>query len=232
MKFKSFSSSSKGNLNMLSDGETTILIDCGIAFKKTRKLLNHNISGIDGVLCTHFHADHSKALFDLSYHGVDCYALAETFENLQLKGHRFHEINYGKFFEIGTFKILPFKLEHDVPCCGFLIQSGFERALYITDTAYCKYRFNNIHILAIECNYDLSIVNERVDRGEMHKAQKSRLLATHFSLDNVKDFIKANDTDSIREIHLMHLSNDNSDADRFEREIKKLVGCPVYICDE
>lgn len=219
LKFKSYASSSKGNLNTITDG-------------KTRKLLNHNISSIDAVLISHSHQDHCKAVLDFAKAGIDCYMLPETKKEINLAGHRFITFK-DECFLIGTMKIMPFKLEHDVPCSGFLIQSGhYEKAVYITDTAYCKYEFKNLSVIAIECNYSLGIVNQHVASGSMPLRQKSRLLGSHFGLDNVKDFIKANDMSKVKEIHLLHLSNDNSDAELFEREIKKIAGVPVYVAAE
>lgn len=45
----------------------------------------------------------------------------------------------------------------------------------------------------------------------------------------MKDFLKANDLRHVQEIWLLHLSDGNSDADRFKREIQELTGKPVYI---
>jgi phosphoribosyl 1,2-cyclic phosphodiesterase len=61
------------------------------------------------------------------------------------------------------------------------------------------------------------------------KALKSRLLKSHFSLENVKQFLRANDLSRVREIWLLHLSDGNSDAERFKREVMELTGKPTYI---
>lgn len=60
---------------------------------------------------------------------------------------------------------------------------------------------------------------------------KNRLLTSHFSLENVKEFLKANDLSQVREIWLLHLSDGNSDQVRFKREIMELCGKPVYVAD-
>jgi hypothetical protein len=41
--------------------------------------------------------------------------------------------------------------------------------------------------------------------------------------------MQANDLSKVQEIWLLHLSDGNSDADRFKREIQELTGKPVYV---
>ena len=55
------------------------------------------------------------------------------------------------------------------------------------------------------------------------------VLRSHFSLENVKEFLQANDLSKVQEIWLLHLSDGNSDAERFKREIQELTGKVVYI---
>ncbi len=61
----------------------------------------------------------------------------------------------------------------------------------------------------------------------LHK--KSRLLQSHFGLDNVKDMLRANDLSKLREVWLLHLSDSNSDADRFKREVQEITGTVVQV---
>lgn len=81
----------------------------------------------------------------------------------------------------------------------------------------------------VECNYAKDILYENVKRGAVPEVFKNRLLTSHFSLENVKEFLKANDLSKVQEIHLLHLSDGNSDAERFKREIMAVCGKPVYI---
>jgi phosphoribosyl 1,2-cyclic phosphodiesterase len=53
---------------------------------------------------------------------------------------------------------------------------------------------------------------------------KPRLLQSHFSLEHVKKFLQANDLSQCREIILLHLSSQNSDAARMIKEIKEVTG--------
>jgi len=67
------------------------------------------------------------------------------------------------------------------------------------------------------------------EAGLVPPALKKRILKSHFSLENVKEFLKANDLSRVQEIWLLHLSDGNSDAERFKREIQELTGKMVFI---
>jgi phosphoribosyl 1,2-cyclic phosphodiesterase len=154
-----------------------------------------------------------------------------TAEELGLSGHRLNIIKAKQQFRIGTWTVLPFDTQHDAAePLGFLLanQDG-EKCLYLSDTMYCKYRFHGLTHVAVECNYSLNILNRNVDAGTVPKELKSRILKSHFSLENVKDFLRANDLSKVQEIWLLHMSNGNSDSERFKCEIQSLTGKPTYI---
>ena len=126
---------------------------------------------------------------------------------------------------------MPIEAIHDSPePLAFLIaNSQGERCLFATDTAYLKNRFVNLNLIAVECNYSLDILKRNVEAGAVPKELKSRILKSHFSLENVKQFLRANDLSRVREIWLLHLSEQNSCAERFKREVMELTGKPTYI---
>jgi phosphoribosyl 1,2-cyclic phosphodiesterase len=55
MKIKTIGSSSRGNCYKISDGKTTILIECGISLKKTRESLDFKLMEVEGCLISHEH---------------------------------------------------------------------------------------------------------------------------------------------------------------------------------
>ena len=73
MKIEVIASGSSGNCYKVSNEDTTLLIECGIPYKKIQKALNFKTTDIDGVLVSHEHGDHSKACKDLIKSGVDLY---------------------------------------------------------------------------------------------------------------------------------------------------------------
>lgn len=226
-------SSSAGNAYKVSDGKTTLLLEAGIRFKDIQRALQFRVSGLSGCLISHEHGDHSKAIADLMKAGVNVYASLGTLEALGLTSHRAKPVRSREQFQIGTWTILPFDVQHDVSePMGFLLanQEG-EKLLFATDTYYIKYRFEGLTHLLIECNYAESILDSNIVAGRVPAIMKKRLIRSHFSLENVKEFIRANDMSRVQEIWLIHLSDNNSDEGLFKRELQELTGRPIYIAE-
>jgi phosphoribosyl 1,2-cyclic phosphodiesterase len=227
-------SSSSGNCYYINDGQTPLLLDCGISFKDIQRRLNFQTSSIAGVLLSHEHGDHSKACKDVLKAGLDIYSQQDTFDALGLKSHRLRPVVAKEQFPIGTWSILPFELEHDCSNLGFLMQSNVtgEKLLYMTDTYYCRYNFSGLNYILIECNHSYEILRANVDSGALPVAMKNRLIKSHFSLENVKEFLKSNDLSHVQAIYLIHLSDGNSHAEQFKREIMAQTGKMVIVADK
>ena len=224
MRFTQHASSSAGNLYTLSNSTEQIIIEAGIPFRQIQKALSFSLSGVLATLITHEHQDHAKAAKDLLKAGVDVYVSKGTADALNLKSHRLHIIESGKQFKIGGFSIMPFSIEHDCKePLGFLIQSGADKLLFVTDTHYVRYRFNGLTLIAVECNHSLDLITE------LEPIRRKRLMETHMSLETCVELLKANDLSKVRQIHLLHLSSGNSDVELFQRTIEDLTGIPVHI---
>jgi len=231
VEFTPYASGSTGNCYKISDGRTPLLLECGIPYKEIQKNLKFRVSEIAGCLVTHEHQDHCKAVRDLMKAGIDCYMSQGTTDTLKVTGHRVNIIKARQQFRIGTWTVLPFDTQHDAAePLGFLLanQDG-EKLLYATDTYYIRYRFRGLTHIAVECNYSLDILKRNVEAGTVPKELKTRIMKSHFSLENVKKFLQANDLGKVQEIWLLHLSDGNSDAERFKREIQELTGKMVFI---
>lgn len=222
---------SKGNCYHITDGVTPILIECGIRFRDIQKSLNFKTSGLAGCLVTHEHKDHCAGIKDVLKAGIDCYMSPGTAEAIDIKHHRLKKVAAKKQFRLGTWTVLPFDVQHDVSePFGFLLmnQEG-EKLLFATDTYYIKYKFPGLTHIMVECNYSMDILIQNIVDGLVPKVMKKRLERSHFSLENVKEFLKANDLSKVQEIWLLHLSDNNSDEERFKREIQELTGKLVYV---
>lgn len=229
-------SSSKGNCYRIDDGSTPILLECGISINEILRKTNAmgGVSSLAGCLVSHGHKDHAKAVKDLMKFGIDIYlsqGTADEISGLDPWRHRLHIIKARQQFQFGTWTILPFETQHDAaePLGFLMVNQGGDKLLYATDTYYIRYRFAGLTHVMIECNYSLDILRANVAAGLVEPALKNRILQSHFSLEHVKDFLRANDLSKVQEIWLLHLSDGNSDADRFKREIQELTGKPVYV---
>jgi len=224
-------SSSKGNCYRIDDGSTPILLECGIGWKEIQRGLNFRTSQLASCLVSHEHKDHSKAVQDMMKAGIDCYMSQGTAESLGVSGHRIHIIKAKQQFQLGTWTILPLETQHDArePVGVILANQDGDKLLYATDTYYIRYMFKELTHIMVECNYAADILRSNVEAGLIEPALKDRILKSHFSLENVKKFLQANDLSKVQEIWLLHMSDGNSDADRFKREIQELTGKPVYV---
>ena len=228
MNFRPIASGSSGNLYLVQDGARSLAIECGLRFAEIQKALKHQVTALDGVLVSHEHGDHSRSLKDMLRMGVDVYAPGETFEAYGvLEHHNAHELKPLHGFPINGlngWRVLPFDLAHDVPAMGFLIERGGDKLLYVTDTAYVPYRFTGLTIIAIEANYSEAILRE----SDENAARKKRALRYHMSIERVLGFLAANDLSTVKEIHLLHLSEAHSDESEFKRLAEEATGKPTF----
>jgi len=232
MEIAVLASGSSGNCYRVSDGHTSLLLECGIPFKEIQKKLNFQLHEIDACLVSHEHQDHAKAVKELLKYGIEVCMSTGTATMFDCDLLKITTVEPLQQFKVGTFEILPFSTEHDTAePIGFLIYSTVikEKLLFVTDTYYVRYRFSGLNYIMVECNYSMDILNKNVEAGLVESALKSRILKSHFSLENVKEFLKANDLSRVREIWLLHLSDGNSDEKRFKREVMELTGKPTYI---
>ncbi len=226
-------SGSSGNAYRISDGDTALLLDAGIPLQRIKQALNFRVRDLAGCLITHAHGDHAKAAGDLAKAGVDVYTSQGTIDACKLTGHRMKSVKALQEVMIGTFAVLPFDVQHDVPePLGFLLTSRRtgEKLLYFTDTYYLKYRFTGLTHIMGECNYSMDIVEQSVRNGYIPPELVPRLVKSHMSLEHFLDLLKANDLHEVKQIYLLHLSNNNSDAERFREAVQKLTGTEVYVC--
>lgn len=231
MKLKVLDSGSKGNCYLLQSEDETLILECGIRYKDILKGLNFNLSNIIGCLISHEHKDHSKAISDIIKAGIDVYTSEGTALACAALEYRVKHVKSEQQFKVGQFTILPFETQHDAKePLGFLIQHpDMGKMIFATDTYYIQYKFTGLNHLLLECNYSNEILAENIKQGLIPLSLRNRLLKSHFSLSNVKEFLKASELDAVRDIVLIHLSDNNSDSALFQDEIEKTTGKPVYI---
>lgn len=227
MDIKIIASGSSGNAYLIGDGHTFLLLDAGIPFKRIQIGCGFRTSSIDGCLVTHRHGDHAAAIPKLIERGIAVYSNADVaglYEGVQ-------ELAALKEYSIGTFRILPFEAVHDVPCYGYQVTSAAtgEKLVYITDSAYVKYTFSGLTHIMIEANYDEDIMLGNVRDEKIPFSLAERVAGTHMSIDTLIDLLRANDMTKVRQIYLLHLSDNNSDAERFKRQVQQETGAEVYI---
>jgi len=207
------------------------MIEIGIPWKQIQRDLDFRTSRISFALLSHAHKDHSGHAREALKSGLDVYALQSTIDSLGLSGHRIHAIRTHESFKVGSWTVVPFDVEHDIEALGFLLGNGDgERLLYLTDTAYSKYRFEGLTHIMVECNNIAEIMSQNIQEGNIPAVVGKRVRRNHMSLENLIAMLRVNDLSRCRTIYLMHLSDGNSDEARMKQEVQAATGIPTECC--
>lgn len=231
MQLRVINSNSAGNAYILesSTGEV-LLLEAGVNFDKIKQALNFNLKNVVGCLVSHEHGDHAKAIDKIMDAGINVYATDGTHRAAKsISHHRAITTFADDEFKLGSFMVMPFKIEHDAaePVGFLLYHEECGKVLFVTDTCYCRYLFPGLNNIIIECNYDLQIITRRL--GGDHKFLRDRVITSHMSLENCKLMLSKHDLSKVMNIVLIHLSDGNSDEKKFKFEVEQQTGKPVYV---
>jgi len=225
--FRSYASGSSGNLYEADDGQTRILIECGLPIKHMLKLLPEGLSPYAACLITHEHQDHAKSAHELIRRGMPVYATNGTLGALQIEGPGAAAIQPLQEFSIGTLSILPFDVRHDAQKpVGYLIYSMAtgDKLLFVTDTYKVGYTFSGLTEIAIECNFCDDMLSSNLPDSLIQRIKRN-----HMSLASCENFLSLCQLTHVKSVHLLHLSDGNSNINKMYLEIKALTGKEVYI---
>ena len=183
MIFKIIASGSRGNA-ILYD---YVLVDCGIPFPKLKPYVDR----IKMVLLTHEHRDHFNinTIRQLSKTSkiICCEWLSEKLEGIQ---HTVVDTN--KWYSLGSVKISPFILYHDVKNCGWRIEINGEKIFHATDTSTLEgISAKYYDLYAIEHNYDEETIQDVIDvKIKNHQfSYEIGAIESHLSEQKAKKFI-------------------------------------------
>jgi len=112
LTFTSLASSSHGNAYVVSDGETTLLLECGLTFKELQKRLGYGVAGITACLVSHEHQDHAKAAAQLLKSGVPVYMSEGTAAAHKDAMDAANLIKAGDVLRFGHLTVVPFRTFH------------------------------------------------------------------------------------------------------------------------
>lgn len=226
MKFEALASSSKGNAYIVSDGQTHILLECGLTYKKLLQAIGFEVAQFDGCLITHEHKDHSGCVKRLLGDCMPIYMTRGTAEALELPDSLMElavEIRAGEQFTVGSIDILPFETFHDAAePVGFCMQSRVDGDIlvYAIDTVNLPYAFPGVNVLAVEANFEQEVL-DRCQR--MPEKTRHRVANTHMEIDVLCGILRRMDLSRCREIHLLHLSDATSHEGHFINKVARAV---------
>lgn len=231
LTFRSLASSSKGNAYLVSDGETVLLLECGLPYKKLAEKSGFTLMNTAACFVTHEHKDHSRAAGQLIRHGVPVYMSEGTARALELWDAEVIEPD--KPVTFGALRVMAFRVSHDAADpVGYLIddtRTG-ERLFFAADTRSLSYIVPRLTYIAVECNYEESLLaaSQRIP-----ESLKNRIRHSHFEVEDVIRWLKKQDLSHVMTIYLLHLSAGNSRAAAWQtRFVREFPGVEIKICEE
>ena len=211
MQLYPFFSSSKGNCTLLVHDDQGLLIDCGITFKQLERSLKSadlSVSQLEGLLLTHEHIDHIKALPQLQKHtALPIYGGSGTLAAAEVNGIS----HQNQPFNLGAFHITPIATSHDAADpCGYRIEADGKAIAIVTDTGrvtptMLQY-LSGCSLIMLESNYDPDMLENgpysatlkrriRSDKGHLSNGDCASLLALLALEGNLKTAVLAHISD-------------------------------------
>jgi phosphoribosyl 1,2-cyclic phosphodiesterase len=223
--FRCFASGSSGNCYYLGTRQRGILIDAGISARQIQKCLremNLDFQNIMGVLITHDHPDHIRAVGTLGERvRLPIYTTPEIHEVIDRNygvreklrtSRRF--FNKGEEWHLFGLTVNTFGIEQDsTDCLGYCIDYEDQRFVLMTDCGSVNEEMEayirTANHLVIEANHD----EHMLLNGAYPTYLKQRILSPrgHQSNATCGELLKRNWHPDLRNVWLCHLSLENND---------------------
>ena len=231
MTFLPLASSSKGNAYIVSDGDTNILLECGLTMKELRRRSPVPIGSLDAVFITHEHSDHAKCAAQLCKIGVPIYTSTGTAMALNMGDANCMDPH--ETVSIGHFNVVAFDTYHNATqSFGYAIEDtrSRERLLFAIDTANLYVTMLNLTEIAIECNYADALLSRST---RLPDKVKDRIRRSHMEVNTAVKYLHKLDLSKVRVIWLLHMSSYSGDAVWFVNRFKKeFPGIEIRVCNE
>lgn len=248
--FRCFASGSSGNSYYLGTRQRGVLIDAGISARMIQRWLRDmglDWQNITGVLVTHDHADHIRAVGTIGERlHIPIYTTAKIHEGIDRNyGVREKLKSSRRYFELGQewnlfgMKINTFHVEHDsTDCLGYCIDYLGQRFVLVTDcgsvTDEMEAYIRTANHLVIEANHDeMMLLN-----GPYPTYLKERILSPrgHQSNATCGEVLERNWHPDLRNVWLCHLSLENNDPEvafktvsSYLEEIEIIPGQDIFL---
>jgi len=217
-------SGSSGNAAAITDGTTTVLVDCGFSAREVaQRLSTANISprSVCAVLVTHEHVDHVRGVGVFARrHATQCAVLATAGTRsraaLDTGAMCVEVVRAGKPTRVGTLDVLPFSTSHDAAePVGFRIDSCGSAIGIATDTGVltdeAAEALQGVDILCLESNHDVGMLEHGPYPAFLKRRIRSH--AGHLSNADAADALSRLASDRLVAVFALHRSRTNNTAE-------------------
>ncbi|MBD3653651.1 MBL fold metallo-hydrolase [Kangiella sp.] len=218
LRVASLGSGSKGNATVVSNGEVTVMVDCGFTVKEVLKRLPRidlQPEQIDGILVTHEHQDHISGVGALSRKfSIPVWATRGSLLSGKCGNLPHCNIIEGfNPFSIGSLNITPLSVPHDArEPCQFLFTQDQVRLAILTDlgcfTPKIVEQLTPCHGILLECNHD----EEMLWNGPYPDRLKQRVAGRmgHMSNRQAIELLQQMEREALQLVIATHLSEQNN----------------------
>ena len=222
-------SGSGGNCTAVTDGTTTLLIDCGFSAREVaRRMSAAGLSpdSVEAILLTHEHSDHLR--------GVEVFARRHSCSVRATRGTRMAAgldaigsevitLVPGDESTVGTLTVVTFRTSHDAAQpvgfrvtapCGTSFGLATDTGVLTSETAEA---LAEVDLLGIESNHDLSML----ENGPYPSFLKRRIRSAqgHLSNPDAADALELLASSRLRHVYALHRSDTNNTASIAKRTL-------------
>jgi phosphoribosyl 1,2-cyclic phosphodiesterase len=218
VRLHSLGSGSSGNAFILEQGDTSLLIDCGVGARVLRKALQDLdlIGRLSGVLISHEHSDHIRSLPSLRrYESAPVFATEGTMRHIGRESG-WRTLKSLQALRVGELEVTPISVSHDAEePCGFVVRAGTQTAAIFTDlgipNADVFDALTEADVIILEANYCEAML--RASPYPPFLKSRIRGPAGHLSNHDCATMLVSAVSPRTRSIWLAHLSENNNAPD-------------------
>ena len=237
MRFASIGSGSAGNCLEVEQANTRLLFDCGFAPSEVVKRLQKfdlMPEQISGILVTHEHDDHAKGAFKFAAkYKVPVWLSHGSLKMCERYISNSSEVTLNIIdshtqFSIQDIQINPYPVPHDArEPTQFTFTDGKHKIGVLTDagasTSHIEHMLNGCDALVLECNHDLTMLENGPYAWPLKKRVGSRL--GHLDNQTAAALLVRLDSSKLKHIIAAHLSAKNNTQQLAKQALSQALNC-------
>ena len=227
----SLGSGSSGNALLISAPGCNLLVDCGLGVRTIAaglKSLGLDWGSLSGVLITHEHSDHIRALEPIVRKGIPIHCSKGTAIGSRLSARHYQQLSLNHTLQLDRASIHPVPLSHDAAePCGYFIELPDQAIAIITDTGEARDCFlepiRHSKLVVFEANHDLQML--RSGPYPWHLKRRVESSRGHLSNADCGATLRRALEDGARpDVWLAHLSETNNHPDLALATVRRQLG--------